>query len=316
MTAVIFTILPVFAVVLAGWGVARAKLINAEGVAGFGNVTFYLFVPALLFRAMRNIHFETLDPRPTYTYFCGALLCFFIVIFVSRQWLHRDIRHGVVIALGVTFSNTVLLGIPLIKLAFGDAGLVVLLTIISMHSLILMAVSTLIVEFAAGFGDPGNRAAKSRWMNTLDAIRNTVINPVILPIIAGLTYGALRLPLPEVLDAPLALLAAASGPCSLVLLGASLAQYGIAQYWKSAVVLTVLKNVAFPLLIWALGRFVFGLNDLSLAVATVTAALPIGANVYLFAQRYNVAQGEVTAAVAVSSAVSVFTLAVVMYWFG
>ena len=103
MTAVIFTLLPVFAVVLAGWGVARAKLINAEGVAGFGNVTFYLFVPALLFRAMRNIHFETLDPRPMYTYFGGALLCFFIVIFVSRQWLRRDIRHGVVTALGVTW---------------------------------------------------------------------------------------------------------------------------------------------------------------------------------------------------------------------
>ena len=315
MTAVLFTILPVFAVVLAGWAVARANLISNEGVTGFANVTFYLFVPSLLFRAMRNIHFETLDAKPIYTYFSGALVCFLLVIFVSRRWLGRDIRHGTVSALGVTFSNTVLLGIPLIKLAFGDEGLVVLLTLISMHSLILMSVATLILEFVVGREEQGADAARSHWKNTLDAIRNTVINPVILPIVAGLAYGALRLPLPDAIDAPLALLAAASGPCSLVLLGTSLAQYGIAEYWRSAVVLTALKNIAYPILIWALGRFVFGLDKLALAVVTVTAALPIGANVYLFAQRYNIAQGEVTASVAVSTALSIVTLAAAMVLF-
>src|ERR1043165_5388268 len=111
MTAVLFTILPVFAVVGAGWAVARANLISADGVAGFSNVTFYLFVPSLLFRAMRNIHFETLDPKPIYAYFGGALTCFFIVLAVCRQRLGRDVRYGAVTGLAVTFSNTVLLGI-------------------------------------------------------------------------------------------------------------------------------------------------------------------------------------------------------------
>ena len=313
MTAVIFTILPVFGVVLAGWAVARANLITAEGVAGFTNVTFYLFVPALLFRAMRGVHFETLDFAPLYTYFGGALLCFFIVIAVSCRWFGHELRHGTVNGLAMTFSNTVLLGIPLVKLAFGDAGLVILLTIISMHALILIAVATLILEFVVGAKD---RAGKSHLRNTWDVLRNTVFNPVILPIVVGLLWGALRLPLPDAIDAPLALLGGASGPCSLVLLGASLAQYGIAQYWRPALLLTVLKNIAFPIVIWALGRFVFHLNDLALAVVTVTAALPVGANVYLFAQRYNVAQGEITAAVAISTATSVLTLTLAMLWFG
>ena len=344
MTAVLFTILPVFAVVAAGWAVARAKLISPEGVTGFANVTFYLFVPSLLFRAMRNIHFETLDAKPIYTYFSGALVCFFLSMWVSRRWLDRDIKQGTVTGLAVVFSNTVLLGIPLIKLAFGDEGLVVLLMLISMHSLILMSIATLILELIVARNEAGavqlsaetvdaagpasvtratsatratstHDARMAHVKNTLEAIRNTVINPVILPIIAGLGYGALRLPLPEAIDAPLALLAGASGPCSLVLLGASLAQYGIREYWKPALVLTVLKNIAFPVLIWALGRFVFGLDKPSLAVVTVTAALPMGANVYLFAQRYNIAQGEVTAAVAVSTATSVITLAVAMVLF-
>jgi predicted permease len=120
---------------------------------------------------------------------------------------------------------------------------------------------------------------------------------VILPIVAGLSWGLLRLPLPDTIDAPLALLGTASGPCSLVLLGASLASYGIRQFWREAVVLMVLKNIGYPLLIWTIGQYIFGLDGLAIAIVTVTAALPMGANVFLFAQRYQVAQGEITAAV-------------------
>jgi len=313
LTAVVFTILPVFAVVLAGYAVARAGLISNEGVTGFTNVTFYLFVPALLFRAMRGVHFDALDLAPLYTYFGGALLGFLITIAASRRWLGSDTRRATVTALAVTFSNTVLLGLPLVKLAFGDPGLVILLMIVSLHTLILFAMATLFLEFGGVGNDSG---ARSHWGNVAEAVRNTLVHPVILPIIAGLTWGAMRLPLPDAVDAPLALLAAASGPCSLVLLGASLAQYGIAEYWRPALMLSTMKIVVFPLFIWALGKFVFNLAGLALAVVTLTAALPVGANVYLFAQRYQVAQGEITAAVALSTAASVVTLTLVMLYFG
>jgi predicted permease len=44
----------------------------------------------------------------------------------------------------------------------------------------------------------------------------------------------------------------------------------------------------------------------------VTASLPIGANVFLFAQRYEVAQDLVTASMAVSTALAMVTLTLVM----
>ena len=312
MTAIVFTILPVFAVALAGYIVARAELISEEGVRGFSNVTFYLFVPALLFRAMRTVHLESLDLRPLLSYYSGALLIFGLVILASRRWFGRSMRHATVTALAVTFSNTVLLGIPLVKLAFGDPGLVILLMLISMHTLILYSLATLFLEFGdAGTGVDKAASRKRLW----EPLRNTLLSPVILPIVAGLAWGLLKLPLPDTIDAPLALLGTASGPCSLVLLGASLAHYGIAKHWRAAAVLTVLKNAAFPLVIWAIARFAFDLSGVALAVVTVTAALPMGANVFLFAQRYQVAQGEITAAAAVSTMASVATLTIVMLLF-
>ena len=55
-----------------------------------------------------------------------------------------------------------------------------------------------------------------------------------------------------------------------------------------------------------------GLSGLPLTVMVVAAALPIGANVFMFSQRYEVAQELVTASVAVSTASGVVTISLVM----
>ncbi len=46
----------------------------------------------------------------------------------------------------------------------------------------------------------------------------------------------------------------------------------------------------------------------------VAAALPVGANVFLFAQRYQVAEDVVTASVGVSTVAGLLSLSVVMWW--
>ena len=55
----------------------------------------------------------------------------------------------------------------------------------------------------------------------------------------------------------------------------------------------------------AIGRVEFN-------VMVLSAALPIGANVFLFSQRYGVAQEEITAGVAISTLLAVPTVALVM----
>ena len=66
-------------------------------------------------------------------------------------------------------------------------------------------------------------------------------------------------------------------------------------------------------LVLAVLGLVLGFGGPALAVLVVTASLPIGANVFLFALRYDVAEAEVTASIAVSTAMALVTLPVVMY---
>jgi malonate transporter and related proteins len=136
-----------------------------------------------------------------------------------------------------------------------------------------------------------------------------------LPIIAGLLFAQTGLVLPEVVDRPLQLLGAAFGPVALVLVGVTLAQSAIGQHFKGAVVISALKIVLHPLLMVAVG-WLFGLRGLPLAVMVVAASLPIGANVFLFSQRYQVSQELVTASVAVSTALALVSLSVTMWLIG
>ena len=54
------------------------------------------------------------------------------------------------------------------------------------------------------------------------------------------------------------------------------------------------------------------MRGVPLAVLVATAALPIGANVFIFSQRYEVAQALVTAGVAVSTLLALVSVSLVM----
>ena len=61
-------------------------------------------------------------------------------------------------------------------------------------------------------------------------------------------------------------------------------------------VLTLLKLLALPALVLAVAHWGFGLSGLPLSVLVMMAALPVGSNALIFAQRYQTLQAEATAA--------------------
>jgi len=132
-----------------------------------------------------------------------------------------------------------------------------------------------------------------------------------LPIIVGLLFAQTGLVLPEVVDKPLHLLGNAFGPVALLLVGVTLTQVQIGDHLRSALGISVLKNLALPALVAALG-LALGMSGLHLSVMIVAAALPMGANVFLFAQRYEVAQDLVTASMAVSTVLGLASITLVM----
>ena len=218
------------------------------------------------------------------------------------------------LALANTFSNTVMIGIPLVGLAYGEAGLVTMFTLVSLHALVLLTLATIVLELAVAREAAAQGKSTDRHMaaTVLRAVRNGIIHPVALPIIAGLLFAQTGLVIPEVIDKPLMLLGNALSPLALVLVGVTLAHNAIGGHLRGALELALVKNLVHPVLVALLG-WAFGLSGVPLAVMILAASLPIGANVFLFSQRYQVAEEVVTAGVAVSTALALVTVPVVMF---
>ena len=309
MTNPVFSaLLPVVLLIVIGVLAGRAGWIREEAIKDLSNLVFMVLTPALLFRTMSTVHVEQLNFKPVALYFVAVLLLFGAML-AWQGWT----RRAAVLALAATFSNTVMIGIPLIGLAYGQAGLVTLFTLISVHSLVLLTLSTVVLELVAARDEraTGQGGQRPMALTVLAAVRSGVIHPVPLPIILGLLFAQTGLVLPEVLDKPLHLLGSAFGPVALVLVGVTLTHVQVGPHLKGALGISLLKNGVLPLLVTLLGLGL-GMQGLPLTVMIVTASLPMGANVFLFAQRYEVAQDLVTASLAVSTVIGLATVSLVM----
>jgi len=308
----VFTaLIPVALLVALGYGAGRARWLRAESVKDLSNLVFLVLTPALMFRTMGKVHVQQLDFRPLAAYLVAVLVLF--VLTLSWQGLNR---RAAVLALAATFSNTVMIGIAFIDLAYGEAGLVILLALLSVHALVLLTAGTVVLEVAvAREAAAGQQGPRAMLRTVLGAVRGALIHPVPLPIIAGLLYAQTGWVIPEVIDRPLQWLGQAFGPLALLLVGVTLAGTALGPHLRGALGLTLAKNLALPALVAGLG-VLLGLTGLPLVVMVVTAALPMGANVFLFSQRYAVAEDLVTASVIVSNVAALLTLPLVMWLSG
>lgn len=305
---VLSSLLPVVILIAAGFLAGRRGWVGAGAIKDLSNVIFLLLAPALLFHSMSVVDVRQLSLRPVAAYFVGAGLIF------GATLLWRGFnRSSAVLALANTYSNTVMIGIPLIGLAYGPEGMIVLLTLISLHSLVLLTSATVVLELAVAH-EHASISGEQRppMLRTVGrALFNAVIHPVPLPIVAGLLFAWSGMRMPDVIETPVELLAQAFSPLALVMVGITLALTPVGAHWRGALTQAAVKNAVHPLLVAGLG-WLLGLRGVPLQVMVVAAALPIGANVFLFSQRYRVAEDLVTASVAVSTVLALLTLSAVM----
>ncbi len=305
---VLSALLPVGLLIGIGFAAGKAKLIRGEGVRDLSNLVFLVLTQALLFRTMSSVHIERLDFRSVALYYAVAIALFLLLLAI-QGWQSRS----AVVALGGVFSNMLMIGVPLVSLAYGQAGLVQLFALVSMHALVVLTFATVVLELLVAHeqAQAGQGERRHLLLTVVQAIKNAIVHPVPLPIIVGLLYAQTGWGLHPVVDRPLKLLGDAFGPVALVLVGVTLAHTAVGAQLRGALVISAIKTFVHPLLMLA-AAWLFGLRGVPLAVMVMAAALPAGANVFLFAHRYRKAEDLVTASIAVSTAMALVSVSLVL----
>ena len=310
--AIAAKLVAILVAVAIGWAVGRMRWLGG-GEAGsdsdparvLANAAFYIFVPALLFRTTARLDTATL-PWAFLGAFFVPVLVLIALMYALHRWRRKPGENVVtpsVKAITAGFGNTLQVGLPVAAGVFGERGLAIHIAVVSLHALSILTLLTAMVELdLARERSTGNLAG-----TLLQTVRNTVIHPVVLPVLAGLAWNATGFAIPAVADEALQSLGTAVVPLCLTLIGMSLAYYGWPRTWHGLVGLLVAKLVVMPAVVLVVGHWLLGLNGMPLAVIVMIAALPTGSNALIFAQRYRTMEAEVTAATVLSTVLYVAT---------
>jgi len=306
MEAAFDIVVPMFALMLCGYLAVYVRILGAEGIKGLSNFVFFFAIPALLFHGVATSRGAEHDEIAiVYAYFLACLVVFGSAMAAGRWVFRLSLQEQAIMAFTATFSNTVLLGIPIIYTAFGERGLLPVTLITSFHSIVLLTLATTIIESGEGHG--------GKFLHSLPKTLLALLrNPLLLAILAGFAMRFLGWRSPAVVDGFLALLSGAAAPCALFALGATLAGFHIGGAIKETLFLSVMKLVVHPLLVWLMVTEVFALAPIQVAVAVILAALPAGQNGFILAQRYGIYVQRSASTVLITTAISVVTVSLLV----
>jgi predicted permease len=315
MSATLTIVLPVFAVILLGYGVGRTRLFGDEGVKALTTFCFYVAIPAVLFRAMAQLDAPSgSDFTVVLAFYAAVLGAYALAMAAGRLVFKLKLAEQAIFAAGATYSNILLLGIPLVVTAFGPRAAVPQSAILALQSVILISLTSFIVEAGRGQSAGGHGERTSRGAILKSASIGLATNPIIVAMVAGFAWGRTGLGFHEIVDKSLMFLGQAAVPTALFALGASLARFKLGGDLRQVAAIALIKLALLPALVFVSARYVFGLEPLPVAVATISAAMPSGINAFVLAMRYDTLIARVAAALIVTTALAWASAAALLAW--
>lgn len=228
--------IPIFLMMLLGMLFRKLGWMEEVFAAKMNKFVFLVPLPVLLFEQLATVDFsEVWDIK--FILFCFVVTAISITIstLISLLWKDRSIKGEFIQA---TYrSSAALLGIAFIQNIYGTAGMAPLMIIGSVPLYNIMAVVVLSVF------KPGNNSFdKALVKKTLKGIAT---NPIIIGIVAGFVWSALKLPMPSILHKTVSSIGATATPMGLMSMGATFEMKKATSKMKPTLVAVFMKLVGF-----------------------------------------------------------------------
>jgi len=308
---------PFFALIAAGYGAARARILPLDAIPGLNTFVLYFALPCMLLRFGAGTPIgQLLDGSVALVWGISALAVVAGVVTFTRNarigW--NDAAFGALVA---AFPNTGFMGVPLLVAILGARAAGPMIITIAFD---LVVTSSLCIALSRldGAGGAGRHGATQAARK---ALRGIVVNPMPWSILLGVLLSAARWPLPGPIERTIAMLADAASPVALFTIGAVLARSALLARehgasaavaeamgttarspatkapWSDVLPVVAVKLLAHPLLVWGLGLGAIALglplSHEALVVIVLVAALPSASNVSMLAERFGADNGRI-----------------------
>ena len=306
MSEILAITVPLFVLIGLGYASVRSGLFGAPEMRALGSFVLYVALPALIVRAFgQRALGEMVVPNYLLAYGAGSLAVFATGLLAMRL-LRQPAAAGAIAAMGMSCSNTGYFGYPLAALVIGPPAAAAMAMNMLVENLLVIPLGLALAEGASSGAD-GWRAALRETAARL------LRSPLILALAAGVLLSGSGLHLPLPLARSIDMLAVASGPLALFVIGGLL--HGTAVRGMAGPLLLIVagKLVLHPLAV-ALALWAFPVAEPALALAAVLmAGVPMIAIFPVLGQRFG--QDRLCAAALLCAVLAAFvTLTGLLAW--
>ncbi len=305
MLAIFLKTLPFFALIGLGYWAGRTRFFTGEATAYLTKFVFYFALSAMLFHFSANLSLaDVWDGRLVAAYLWGTTFVYGVATFVGFL-RNLDVASNAMEAQCAVIGNTGFLGVPMLTLLLGPEAIGPVVLVLAVD---LIVFSSLIVILITGSrdGQMSLRVLRTIGMGLLK-------NPMIVAMTLGFIWSGMRIPIPAPMNDFLTILGGAATPGALFAIGASLASKS-AEKLQVAGWLSFCKLILHPAFVAFAAILLFNVDPYKAGVIISAAALPVAGNVYMLAQHYNIGPQRVSAAILVSTALSILTVSLIIGW--
>jgi len=315
MKLVAEAVLPLFALILAGYLCGWRGLLGTEATNSLNLFVVWLALPALLFQALAEARWSELN-RPGFVLAIAiGMLATFVPWVVLSRPRATPLPDASIEALAASYPNTGFMGIPLCLAVFGRAGLQPAIVATILTACLLFGLSLALIEI-------GLQPGRATGVAILKAAATLARNPLLVAPALGALFAIAHVPRPAPLTRFTSLLGGAASPCALVTIGLFLAQnrgagqVGAGAHRRARVILAIvaLKMIAQPLVTGVLVFEVFDLPRPWASAALLLSALPIGTGPFMLAKLYDREAAVTSRAILLSTVVSLVTTSLLVAW--
>ncbi|WPP46992.1 AEC family transporter [Pseudomonas sp. AN-1] len=219
MLAVLGVTAPIFILIALGFLSVRGGLIDRGQIRGLGAFVINFALPALVLRALSERSLgEVLDGPYLLAYALASLAVFAGGLAVARWLRGQDLSASAILAMGMSVSNSGFIGYPIVVMVLGPTAALALALGMLVENLLMIPLALALAEIGQQSGVRGRALARETALRLLR-------NPMIGAIALGLLLSLLELRLPPLLFRVVDMLAGASAPVALFVIGGTL--YGL-----------------------------------------------------------------------------------------
>lgn len=279
MLAVLSITAPIFILIGLGFFSARIGLVNREQARGMGAFVIHFALPALVFKALAERSLgEVLNGPYLVAYALASLALFGFGLLLAWRWRGQNLSQSAILAMGMSVSNSGFIGYPIAVMVIGPtAGLAMALG--------MLVENLLMVPLALALAEAGQQ--QGRGLTVLrETARRLLRNPLIIAIVLGLAMSLSGLHLPLVPARVVEMLAAASAPVALFVIGATLYGMKIGGMGADLAQTAIGKLILHPLLMFAALTLMPGVDPLLTVAGLLFASAPMMSVFPILGQRF------------------------------